>query len=73
MISPSATTKEIPQKDMGKRSLKKFKYYLRKYSLNANESSKGGIKKQKDRRHTENKELNSRCKSNYININIKCE
>ena len=31
MVSPTATTKEIPQKHIVKMSLKKFKCYLRKY------------------------------------------
>lgn len=38
-----------------KKSPKRLKYYIRKYALNAKESSKGGKGQQKDMRHMENK------------------
>lgn len=56
VVSPRATAKKISKIYIVKKSLKGYKHYTRKYSLNAKESSKREIEKTKnDMRHRKQK------------------
>lgn len=69
-VSPRAIIKKITQKYI--KEIKEFKYYTRKYPLNAKESNTGTVEEWKDTRHVENKKQNGRCIFNCIdNLNFK--